>query len=131
MKIFLWTVEVIAVQSNGINAKYEFVIKTFDKSLQNVMDIALMKAKRKLKQEKKQYLRLVICWIELIKVENRTKYDEYKRLYEAGKSPKVITRLLDVPFWQVNEFYCCYQKEKRMKQKHLRLIKINRSFSSR
>ncbi|EOS7785723.1 hypothetical protein FAD87_RS09325 [Enterococcus hirae] len=131
MKIFLWTVEVIAVQSNGINEKYEFLIKTFDKSLQNVMDIALMKAKRKLKQEKKQYLRLVICWIELIKVENRTKYDEYKRLYEAGKSPKVITRLLDVPFWQVNEFYCCYQKEKRMKQKHLRLIKINRSFSSR
>lgn len=128
MKIFLWAVEVIAVQSNGINEKYEFVIKTFDRSLQNAMDIALMKAKKKLKQEKKRYLRLVICWIELIKVENRTKYDEYKQLYEAGKSPKVITRLLNVPFWQVNEFYRCYKKEKRMKQKHLKLIKINSSF---
>ncbi|MGM0207209.1 hypothetical protein IGI96_001720 [Enterococcus sp. DIV0421] len=117
MKLFQWLIETVAVQRNGINKMYVFQVTTFDKSKEKAMDIARLKAKRVLKQEKVSYLRVTICWVQLEEVIHRTKYEEYKQLIRSRKPRKVIARLLELPFWELNEYERRFRKERRLQRK--------------
>lgn len=117
MKLFQWLIETVAVQRNGINKMYVFQVTTFDKSKEKAMDIARLKAKRVLKREKVSYLRVTICWVQLEEVIHRTKYEEYKQLIRSRKPRKVIARLLELPFWELNEYERRFRKERRLQRK--------------
>ena len=117
MKLFQWLIETVAVQRNGINKMYVFQVTTFDKSKEKAMDIARLKAKRVLKREKVSYLRVTICWVQLEEVIHRTKYEEYKQLARSRKPRKVIARLLELPFWELNEYERRFRKERRLQRK--------------
>lgn len=123
MRLFQWVIETVAVQRNGENKMHVFHITTFDKSKKNAMDIARLKTKRLLKRKNIPYLRVTICWIQFMKVVRRTKYEEYKQLVRLNKSKKVIARLLNLPFWEVNKLERHYQKERR--RKYIRQTKLN------
>lgn len=117
MKLFQWLIETVAVQRNGINKMYVFQVTTFDKSKEKAMDIARLKAKRVLKREKVSYLRVTICWVQLEGVIHRTKYEEYKQLIRSRKPRKAIARLLELPFWELNEYERRFRKERRLQRK--------------
>lgn len=117
MKLFQWLIEAVAVQQNGTNKMYTFQVTTFDKSKEKAMDIARLKMKRMLEREKVSYSRVTICWVQLMEVIHRTKYEEYKQLAQSGKSRKVIARLLGLPFQELNECEQRYQEERRKKMK--------------
>ncbi|HAP4164502.1 TPA: hypothetical protein IUV20_002590 [Enterococcus faecalis] len=117
MKLFQWLIETVAVQQNGVNKMHVFQVTTFDQSKEKAMDIARMKMKRKLKREKVAYLRIMICWIQLMEVVQRTKYEEYKQLVRSRKSKKVIAQLLELPFWELNKYERRFQKERRLQRK--------------
>ncbi len=127
MKLFQWLIETVAVQRNGINKMYTFQVTTFDKSKEKAMDIARLKAKRVLKREKVSYLRMTICWIQLEEVVYRTKYEEYKQLVRSRRPRKVIARLLELPFWELDEYERRYQKERRKKGKMKRQVGLETS----
>ncbi len=118
MELFQWVIETVAVQRNGENKMHVFHITTFDKSKKNAMDIARLKTKRLLKRKNIPYLRVTICWIQFMEVVRRTKYEEYKQLVRLNKSKKVIARLLNLPFWEVNKLERRYQKERCRKYIH-------------
>ncbi|OTO05133.1 hypothetical protein [Enterococcus sp. 5B3_DIV0040] len=117
MKLFQWLIETVAVQQNGVNKMHVFQVTTFEQSKEKAMDIARMKMKRKLKREKVAYLRITICWIQLTEVVQRTKYEEYKQLARSRKSQKVIAQLLELPFWELNEYERRFRKERRLQRK--------------
>ncbi|EGO8423964.1 MULTISPECIES: hypothetical protein [Enterococcus] len=117
MKLFQWLIEAVAVQQNGVNKMHVFQVTTFDQSKEKAMDIARMKMKRKLKREKVAYLRITICWIQLKEVIYRTKYEEYKQLARSRKPRKVIARLLELSFWELDEYEQRYRRERRKEEK--------------
>ncbi|OTN93140.1 hypothetical protein [Enterococcus faecium] len=123
MELFQWVIETVAVQRDGVNDMYVFQITTFDKSEKNAMDIARMKTKRMLKRNKIPYLRITICWVQLVAVIRRTKYEEYKQLVRLNKPKKVLTRLLQLSFWELDEYERRYRKERR--KKHKRQANLN------
>lgn len=129
MKLFQWLIETVAVQRNGINKMYVFQVTTFDKSEEKAMDIARLKAKRVLKREKVSYLRVTICWIQLKEVIHRTKYEEYKQLVRSRKPRKVIARLLELPFWELDEYEKRYRRERRKEEKMKRQAGLKTSVS--
>ncbi|EHK9937250.1 hypothetical protein [Enterococcus faecium] len=87
---------------------------------QSAIDIAKMKAKKQAEKEKKTYFRILVCWVELLSVENCSKYSQYVQLVETGKSRKALEKILDISFWKLKEFEERYEKEKRKNAKALK-----------
>ncbi|EME3581673.1 hypothetical protein GHK79_11820 [Enterococcus faecium] len=127
MKVFVWNVETILATKDGRNKLYFFSVKTLAEKQclvqdlqQSAIDIAKMKAKKQAEKEKKTYFRILVCWVELLSVENCSKYSQYVQLVETGKSRKALEKILDISFWKLKEFEERYEKEKRKNAKALK-----------
>ncbi|MEX1447877.1 hypothetical protein [Enterococcus sp. C76] len=112
---------------DGKNELYSFDVQTLagkqysmQMLMQSAMDIAKMKASKKVEKDKKLFFRISICWIELLAVEHRSKYSQYVQLVETGKSKKTLEKLLGIPFWKLKEFEERYKNEKRKNRKAFR-----------
>lgn len=114
MKVFIWSVETIAVLSGGKSEVFTFQIETIEKSYQTAMDIAYVKIERILEREKKDFIRIVVSWIEIVEVYTCSKYLQYKQLVQLKKSRKTIMRLLGIDFSQLSEFEKRFAREKRI-----------------
>ncbi|EMF0421284.1 hypothetical protein IL099_002200 [Enterococcus hirae] len=115
MRIFTWSVETIATLSDGTSEVFTFQIETMEKSYQAAMDIAFVKTEKILERQKKDFLRIIVSWVEIVEVYTRSKYSQYKQLAQLKKSRKTIQRLLSIDFSQLSEFEKRFAREKRVR----------------
>ena len=114
MKVFTWSVETIATLNDGTSKVFTFQIETMEKSYQTAMDIAFTKTEKILERDKKEFLRIIVSWVEIVDVYTRSKYSHYKQLARLKKSRQTIRRLLGIDFSQLSEFEKRFAREKRM-----------------
>lgn len=135
MKVFKWSVETIVCNADYSFETYSFEVETLVNSIKEVFAIARFKTEEHLKQEKKVFRRVNICWIEYSGFYHVSKYQQFIRLYENKRPRKAIMNILQVPFWKLREYEEYYnEKTKPLTRKgylHLKTFLTNEQIRKR